>query len=183
MQIPVKTIMFDSYFFSKTIIKWLNRNGFIWYTRLKKNRIVYTGGNKSQLQKLGIEYDESVVCKLNDIKGQVKILRFCHQDEEYYVCSNNIDLANELLKREYLKRWEIEVFHREAKQRLGLEFLMMRNWKKLTNHVGFVCLAYSLLTIFKQLSGGSVGDVKFKIADEALGISSAIDIIDSKLAP
>ena len=75
-----------------------------------------------------------------------------------------------------------EVFHREAKQKLGLEFLMMQSCKKLTNYVGFVCLAYSLLTVLKQLSNGSIGDVKFKLTDEALGVSSAIDIIDLKLA-
>lgn len=37
------------------------------------------------------------------------------------------------------------------------------------------------MTVLNQLSGGSVGDVKFKIADEILGISSAIDIFDRKL--
>jgi len=182
MQIPVKTIMFDSYFASKKIIKWLNKNGFTWFTRIKKNRIVYISGNKSQLQKLGLNYGESIVCKLNNIKEQVKILRFCLQNEEYYICSNNISLANEYLKAEYLKRWQVEVFHREAKQKLGLENLMMQRWNNLTNHVGFVCLAYSLLTVLKQLSSGSIGYVKFKIADEIFGISSAIDIMDKKLA-
>ena len=181
VQIPVKTIMFDSYFASKKIIKWLNRNGFTWFTRVKKNRIVHIGGNKCQLQKAGLNYDESIVCKLNKISQQVKILRFCLQGEDYYICSNNIHLTNAELKAEYLKRWQVEVFHREAKQKLGLEFLMMQGWKKLTNHVGFVCLAYSLLTVLKQLSYGSIGDVKFKLADEVLQISSSIDLFDRKL--
>lgn len=181
MQIPVKTIMFDSYFASKKIIKWLNKNGFIWFTRIKKNRIVYVNGNKSQLQQSGLNYDESLVCKMNGISQQVKILRFCLQNEEYYICSNNINLTDAELKSGYLKRWQVEVFHREAKQKLGLEFLMMQSWRKLTNHVGFVCLAYSLLTILKQLSCGSIGDVKFKLTDEVLQISSAIDIFDRKL--
>lgn len=181
MQIPVKTIMFDSYFASKKIIKWLNKNGFVWFTRIKKNRKIYVEGNKCQLQKSGLNYDESTVTKMNGIGQQVKILRFCLQDEEYYICSNNIHIADEKLKSEYLKRWQVEIFHREAKQKLGLENLMMQKWNNLTNHVGFVCLAYSLMTILKQLSGGSVGEVKFKIADEILGISSAIDIFDRKL--
>lgn len=181
MQIPVKTIMFDSYFASKKIIKWLNRNGFIWYTRLKKNRVIHVGGNKCQLQKSDLTYDESIVCRLNRISQHVKILRFCLQDEDYYICSNNIHLANIELKAGYLKRWQVEIFHREAKQKLGLEFLMMQSWKKLTNHVGFVCLAYSLLTVLKQLSSGSIGDVKFKLVDSVLQISSAIDIFDRKL--
>ena len=138
-------------------------------------------GNKCQIQKSGLNYGESIVGKLNKISQQVKILRFCLQDEDNYICSNNIHLSNVKLKAAYLKRWQVEVFHREAKQKLGLEFLMMRSWKKLTNHVGFVCLAYSLLTVLKQLSNGSVGDLKFKLADEVLQISSAIDIFDRKL--
>ncbi|MEI7475539.1 MAG: transposase [bacterium] len=174
--------MFDSFFASKKIIKWLNRKGFTWFTRLKRNRKVQIAKNNAQLQKLGLNYDESVICKLNDIKGEVKILRFCHQDEEYFIGSNNINLTSEELKVGYLKRWQVEVFHREAKQKLGLDYLMMQSWNKLTNHVGLVCLAYSLMTVLGQLSGGSVGDVKFKLADEALGISSALDIIDANLA-
>ena len=129
--------IFESYFASKKIIKWLNRNGFTWFTRIKKNRIIHVSGNKCQIQKSGLNYGESIVGKLNKISQQVKILRFCLQDEDNYICSNNIHLSNVKLKAAYLKRWQVEVFHREAKQKLGLEFLMMRSWKKLTNHVGF----------------------------------------------
>ncbi len=57
-----------------------------------------------------------------------------------------------------------------------------QQWVYLVYKIKEECLAYSLMTVLKQLSGGSVGDVKFKIADEALGISSAIDIIDRNLA-
>lgn len=78
MQIPVKTILFDSYFASKKIIKWFNKNGFIWYKRIE---YFYVERNKPQLQKLDLNYDERVICKLNNIQGQVIILRFCHQDE------------------------------------------------------------------------------------------------------
>jgi len=38
------------------------------------------------------------------------------------------------------------------------------------------------MTVLKQISGGSIGDVKFKIADEIPRISSAIDIMNRKLA-
>ncbi len=181
MQMPVKTIMFDSFFASKKIIKWLNKNGFTWYTRIKKNRKFYINGSKCQLQKSGLNYDESIVTNLNGIKEQVKIIHFSYQDEEYYICSNSIYVSDEELKSKYFDRWLIEVFHREAKEKLGLDFLMMQSWKKLTNHVGFVCLAYSLMTVIQEVQGGSMGNVMFKIADEALKTSSAIDVIDKNL--
>ncbi len=58
---------------------------------------------------------------------------------------------------------------------------MMQSWKKLTNHVGFVCLAYSLMTVIQEVQGGSMGNVMFKIADKTLKTSSAIDVIDKNL--
>ena len=73
-----------------------------------------------------------------------------------------LNLADTELKAEYLKRRQVEVFHREAEQKPGPENLMMQKWNNLTNHVGLVCLAYSLITVVKQLPGGSVEYVKFK---------------------
>jgi hypothetical protein len=58
------------------------------------------------------------------------------------------------------------VFHREAKQNLGLENIRMRSWQKLQNHVGFVCLAYALLSILRQEWGGSISYVKSIIHGE-----------------
>ena len=182
LKIPVKTIMFDSFFTSKAILKWLNRNGFKFTTRIKKNRTIYIDGTKSLIQNLKLEVDQSVVCTIKGIQEQVKILMFYHKNEEVYVCSNNISLTNSELKAEYKSRWNVEVFHRESKQKLGLENFQVEEWQKLVNHVGFVCLAYSILTILRQNLGGSVGDVKFKLQDEVYGISSSVDTFQLKLA-
>ena len=182
LKIPVKTIMFDSFFTSKAILQWLNKNKFDFTTRIKKNRTIYIDGTKSLVQDLKLKVDESVICTIKGIQEQVKILMFYHKDEEVYVCSNNIRLSNPELKAEYKSRWHVEVFHRESKQKLGLENFQVEEWQKLVNHVGFVCLAYSILTILRQKSIGSVGDVKFKLQDEVYGISSSTDTFEMKLA-
>jgi hypothetical protein len=182
LKIPVKTIMFDSFFTSKEILKWLSENGFKYTTRIKSNRTIYVDGIKHILKDLKLKEDESIVCTLEGIKEQVKILMFHHKNEEVYACSNDISLSNDELKASYKSRWEVEVFHRESKQKLGLENFQVEDWQKLVNHVGFVCLAYSLLTILKQKSGGSAGDVKFKFQDEVYGISRSADTFEQKLA-
>jgi hypothetical protein len=182
LKIPVKTVMFDSFFTSKEILKWLNKNGFKFTTRIKKNRTIYTNGIKHLLCDLKLKEDESIVCTIQGIKEQVKILMFHHKDEEVYACSNNILLSDAELKAAYKSRWEVEVFHRESKQKLGLENFQVEDWQKLVNHVGFVCLAYSLLTMLRQKIGGSVGDAKFKLQDEVYGISSSADTFEQKLA-
>jgi hypothetical protein len=182
LQIPVKTIMFDSFFTSKEIFKWLNKNEFKFTTRIKKNRNIYIDGIKYILDDLSLKEDESVICKLEGINEPVKILMFYHKDEKVYACTNDVSLANAELKAQYKSRWEVEVFHRESKQKLGLENFQVEDWQKLVNHVGFVCLAYSLLSILRQKCGGSIGDVKFNLQDEVYGISTSSDTFEQKLA-
>lgn len=179
LKIPVKTIMFDSFFTSKDILKWLIKNEFKFTTRIKKNRTIYINGIKHKLEKLSLKECESIMCTIEGIKEQVKILMFYHKDQEVYACSNDIDAE---LKAAYKSRWKCEVFHRESKQKLGLENFQVEDWQKLVNHVGFVCLAYSLLSILRQQFGGSVGDVKFNLQDEVYGISTSADTFERKLA-
>ena len=62
LKIPVKTIMFDSFFTSKEIFKWLIKNEFKLTTRIKKNRTVYVNGFKYILQDLKLKENESIVC-------------------------------------------------------------------------------------------------------------------------
>jgi hypothetical protein len=182
LKIPVKTIMFDSFFTSKKIMNWLNKNEFTFTTRIKKNRTIFIDEKQYMLSDYGLKEDESIVCTLKGIKQPVKIVMFYHKDEIVYACSSNISLTNEELKAQYKSRWECEVFHRESKQKLGLESFQVEDWQKLVNHVGFVCLAYSLLSILRQKCGGSIGDVKFKLQDEVYGISTAADTFEQKLA-
>lgn len=181
LKIPVKTIMFDSFFTSKEILKWLNENGFKFTTRIKRNRNVYVNGIKHKIEDLKLKEDESIICAIEGIKEQVKILMFYHKNEELYACSNDISLSDAELKAQYKSRWKCEVFHRESKQKLGLENFQIENWQKLINHVGFVCLAYSLLTILQQKSEGSVGDVKFNLQDDVYGIATSTDTFERKL--
>lgn len=182
MRIPVKTISFDSFFTSKKIMNWLIRNRYRFFTRLKANRIIYVDGNKFILGNYDLKYGESIICSLKGIKEQMKILKLQYQDEDVFVCTNDISTTNDELESQYRNRWDIEVFHREAKQRFGLEYVFIRSWKKLNNHVGFVCLAYALLSILRYLFNCSISDVKYIIQDEIYSFSDSIDRMLQKLA-
>jgi SRSO17 transposase len=163
--IPVKRIVFDAFFNSKANLKWLIENGYTFITRIECNRIVYANGEKHVLKELGLKDGESIICELQGIKENLKILRFCYQDEEYYVVTNDLDKTDENLKQEYLDRWGVEVFHREAKQKLGLEKMLIRSWKRLTNRVGLICVVYGFLTTLEQYVSVSVGKMKRVIQD------------------
>jgi SRSO17 transposase len=179
--LPFKKISFDAFFASKTNLKWLNRNGFIWTTRINCKRGIIIDGKKHILGDLKLKDGESIICELNGVKGLVKILRFSFKDEVVYAATNQYSISDEELKSNYLDRWEIEVFHREAKQRLGLEYIFVQSWQKLTNHVGFVCLAYALLSVLRPLSGGSISLTKYKIQNEIYSLEDANDRLVQKL--
>jgi hypothetical protein len=163
--IPVKKAIFDNGFASMYNLKWLMENEYIFITRLKCNKIVYIDGKKYILSELELKDGESVVCELKGIRDKVKILRFWHQNEEYYIVTNNLETTDSELKQEYLDRWGVEVFHREAKQQFGLEKMLVRSWKKLTNRIGLICVVYGFLSTIKQGVKASIGKTKRIVQD------------------
>lgn len=181
-RIPVKTILFDNGFAAMSILQWLNNNNFIWYTRIKSNKKIRINGNNCKLRDLNLEIGESRVLEMVGVKGLVKIIRTCHQDEIVYIATNQTIIEDTELIATYKKRWKCEEFHREAKQHLGLENIRIRSWQKLQNHVGFVCLSYALLSILRQEWSGSIGDVKHIIHDNVYQIGDAHERLIQKLA-
>jgi len=163
--IPVKKVLFDAFFNSKANLKWLMENKYTFITRIERNRIVFVNGERYVLKELGLNDGESVICELQGIKESVKILRFWHQSEEYYIVTNDLGTTDDNLKQGYLDRWGVEVFHREAKQKLGLQKMLVRSFRKLVNRIGFICVVYAFLTAIKQQVKVSVGKTKRKIQD------------------
>ena len=162
---PVKKAIFDNGFASMYNLNWLMENNYTFITRLKNNKIIYIDGKKHILSELGLKEGESIICELKGIRKNVKILRFWHQDEEYFIVTNDLEMTDKDLKQEYLDRWGVEVFHREAKQKLGLEKMLVRSWRKLTNRIGLICVVYGFLSTIKQSVKTSVGKMKRIIQD------------------
>ena len=181
MQLPVRTLFFDSFFASKTIISWLNEHGYTWVTRLKSNRLIFVGGKPVKLEHLHLKAGDTIQGELKDIRETILIRCVHYQDETVYVATNRSDMGGPELERRYRLRWKIEEFHREAKQKFGLEYLWMRNYRALYNHLGFVCLAYSLLSVLQTGKKANIGFVKRKIQDELYSTHDGIDRFTQKL--
>lgn len=177
--IPVKKAIFDNGFASMFNLNWLMENEYIFITRLKCNKIIYINGKRHILNELDLKDGESVICELKGIYKAVKILRFCHQNEEYYIVTNNLETTDGNLKQEYLDRWGVEVFHREAKQKLGLEKMLVRSWRKLINRVGLICVVYGFLSTIKQQIKTSIGKMKRIIQDFIYSTHDSTDRLGS----
>ena len=179
--IPVKKAFFDNGFASMFNLNWLMENKYTFITRLKGNKIVYIDGKKHRLSELALKEGQSVICELKQIRKDVKILRFCHQNEEYYIVTNDLETTDADLKQGYLDRWGVEVFHREAKQQLGLEKMLVRSWRRLTNRIGLICVVYGFLTVIGQQVKTSVGKTKRKIQDFIYSTHDSADRLDHLL--
>jgi len=59
-----------------------------------------------------------------------------------------------------------KTLHRESMQKMGLKNCESAELQNLVNHVGFVCLSYSLLTILQEKFAASIGNIKFSLNDE-----------------
>ena len=118
---------------------------------------------------------------LNCAVGDLTKVRMAKSAREGPFCHLTLDVMR-LCSRTFRKKMDLCISLRESKQKLGLENFQVEDWQKLINHVGFVCLAYSMLTILRQEFGGSVGSIKFKLQDEVYGISRSADIFEQKLA-
>ena len=182
MKLPVKSLLFDNYFASASHLNWLIDKGFIWTTRIKSNKKVKYGKKNCKLTELDIGLNESLLLQLVGVCGYVKVIRICHRNEDVYIATNDMDISDKDLIRMYKKRWTVEEFHRESKQHLGLEYIYIRSWQKLQNHVGFVCLSYGLLSVLRNEWGGSIGDMKYIIHDEVYQIHNAHERFVEKLA-
>lgn len=181
-RIPIKTILFDNGFASKRILRWLNQRGFTWMTRLKDNMNVKLNGKSCKIRDLNLKIGESVVLKITEVEENVKIVRSYYKDETVYIATNQTEIEDTALIETYKKRWLVETFHREAKQHLGLENIRMRNWRKLQNHVGFVCLSYAILSVLRADTRGSIADAKHIIHEEVYQIHDAHERLVLKLA-
>jgi hypothetical protein len=181
-RIPVKTILFDNGFASMKMLQWFNDNGFTWYTRLKNNKKIKINGISCKLIDLDLNIEQGIILEMTGVKGLVKIIRICHQNEDVYIATNNTNIDDSTLIYTYKQRWKVEEFHREAKQHLGLENIRIRSWNKLQNHVGFVCLAYALLSVLRYELNGSIGNVKQFIHDEIYQTHNAHERLLHKLA-
>jgi hypothetical protein len=164
---PREAIMDSWYMCTDIIKKCLNYNMRV-IGCIKSNRNIslkpgekvklskYYGGLKKRDFQIAIiddntyMYHEKIV-RLKHI-GPVKLLitkEWNQKDKKwsrpFYLISTDTSMSATKIIRSYSGRWEIETFHRDIKQNLGLEACQVRGILGITRHLMLVTLAYALL--------------------------------------
>lgn len=188
----IKTVIFDSWFSNPEVISACKNANKHFITQIKSNRNVTLNNHKRSVKahakhvtawtKLDVEKDKfryfatsafiSKIGSIHLIFSQMYIKKTKKWSQTNYIISDQLDVDSKQIILDYLERWGIECFHREAKQNTGLEGYFLRNNRGIEKYLFLVMLSYTFLLLKrvnceKQTIGKSCEDEKVNVLGNA----------------
>lgn len=170
------SVVFDSWYSDKKIIKKCMTRGIKVICAIKTNRIIslengkwkslasFSRGVRLKVMQNNIIDDgtykvKSLVAKLNGIP-HVRVIVSREWDEskkkwgkKFHLISTNTQDTPVQIIRHYRIRWCIETYHRDIKQNLGFAAAFFRKKEGIVRHAIFSTLAYAILKLFMLCRG------------------------------
>jgi hypothetical protein len=173
-------VLFDSYYLCSAVVDACRERGFHFVSTLKSNRNLFKHGRKLKAGKYGpslYRRGKAVRVILNKGRGRV---RYSYVDAGWMdvsglgslhviftrkngepgtlgLVTDDPELKPKGMIVTYDKRWNIEVFFKDAKQLLGLGQYQNGSYQAAVNHLHLVCFAYALLTHLAICGSGEKG--------------------------
>lgn len=164
-------VLIDSWYCTKEIIDFLDANGIQYIIASKSNRIFYYHSKRQKISlftktirkttkviKDGYEYHVKSISAYFEDFGTKRLLfvRRRKQGERFFEDWNSLitnieDVSDETIINFYANRFNIDHFHKEAKQNLGLGKAQLRKSRGVVRHLHLVTIAYTLLKCAKWL--------------------------------
>lgn len=161
-------VVFDGWYSSLDNLKLIRSYGWVWLTRLKRNRHVNPNNTENRpLSETDILPTGTVV----HLKGYgfVKVFKIVTPDGDIDYWATN-DLNLEELQRLQLAEfgWSIEEYHRGLKQCCGAERAQVRSSRAQRNHIGLSIRAFLRLELHMCSTGISWYEAKLTIVRNAI---------------
>jgi hypothetical protein len=148
-RINFKRVLADAHFSTKETIKDLSLLEIPYLMKIANNKRVTIHGAYGQLKKIfRLKRNQRVVAVKGDFDGNecyFYAVKIENGSTIYLISNDSIDPYEAV--RIYKIRWNIELFHRTAKQYLGLKDCQMLSIEKQRQHALYVMLAYALASI------------------------------------
>ena len=172
--IPFSYLTFDNWYASKQNLRFFDKLGIKFVTRLRNNTWIVYENEKKKVQKL-TKYECHYYGKLNAyvrrfaVKypgfgiGTLAIVKNDKHEEPgrtKYLFTNDLSLTNREIVLRYRSRWHVEVFFRTCKQYFGLAACQAQMMPQVILHVRMVFLAYVLTQLLMADDSISVGDMQ-----------------------
>jgi hypothetical protein len=162
-------VLFDNWYAADDNLSLFERLKLHWVTRSKHNLKVEYEGHKltvsqvaATVQKPCYHYYQALRARARSFRvkrdGRLLLLVVIKDDRSQeagrtkYLLTDDLSLTTCAVIKWYRRRWPIEVFFRDCKQRLGLCDCEARNAEAIISHIVLVCVAYTLLQLFKPAS-------------------------------
>lgn len=190
-------MLLDSWYSNHQVLGKLRELGIHYITQIKSNRNVTMRRRKRHIanhakdislanytvltikENLFRAYEtEGFISGLGTVKIVIcQMLLENEKHEKYwsefnYLITDMLELSAKETIELYLKRFSIEVFHREAKQQLGLDAYQLRNIRGIERYLFLVLLAYVLLVLLNQslmrieTKSKSIGELREYLKEE-----------------
>ena len=148
-------ILFDSWYASVTNLKYVHRQGRIFYTTLKSNRLVSITKEEGYIHLQAIEWTQErlvsgVLVKLKDVPFLVRLFKIVTTNGDIdWVITNDPrpNLTVTSVRSQNDVRWDVECFHREIKQLTGIEKCQCRSAWAQRNHIACCYQAWLALKV------------------------------------
>ena len=161
-------VAFDSWFSALANLKLIDRYGWRWLTRLKRNRLVNPDrcGNRALS-----EIDIGAQGRIVHLKGygMIRVFKIVAPDGDIDYWATNDLAVNEWQRLKWADcEWSIEEYHRGLKQCCGVERAQVRSSRAQRNHIGFAIRAFLRLEMHWFTTGVSWYEAKLGIVRDAV---------------
>lgn len=167
-------VLIDSWYCTQEIFDFLDSEGIQYIIASKSNRVFFFRGKKRKISQFTKTIREVSIVRKDVYEYQVKSIIAYFEDlgvkrlvftrrrkigdwfyEDWNSLITNIeDVSDETILNFYGKRFSIDVFHKEAKQHLGLGKSQLRKRRGVVKHLHLVAVAYCLLKLASWLKRG-----------------------------
>lgn len=175
-ELAFSTVLMDSWFATQRLMKLIDERKKIYYTVVKKNRLVDETQGVHAYQKIeDLEWSAQDLetgkrVKLNGFPANHKVQLFrviVLSDKTEFVVTNDLNCNSSQQARRHCKiRWKIEEFHREIKQLTGIESCQSRKAVIQKNHIGCAMLLWAKLKQLAYQTGKTIYQLKHSLLDE-----------------
>jgi len=154
--IRAKYVLFDSWYASADNLKYIHRQGRVFYTTLKSNRLVSLTKEDGYIHLQDIEWtseqlNTGISIKLKEVPFRVMLFKVVATNGDIeWVITNDPDtnLTTTIVRGRNGVRWDVECFHRELKQLTGIEKCQcQRAWAQ-RNHIACCYHAWLALKVY-----------------------------------
>ncbi|MFA6263771.1 MAG: transposase [Candidatus Babeliales bacterium] len=149
----IKRVLADAHFATKCMLTFLNNEQINYLMKIPRSRVVAIDGIEGQLKNvLRLKKNNRVKMAkgtFKEIECYFYVIKI-YNGATIYLVSNDLIDPYEVVEL-YRIRWNIELFHRTAKQYLGLGDCQMRSIEKQRQHILYVMHAYALASVQMSL--------------------------------